>query len=362
MAREQLRKRNADFLEAVVTASHARDAGREIQQSVQRAATQFSASFQSAVADVGQGFSRQVRKRNADFLEAVAAASHARDAGWEIQQSVQRSAAQFSASLQSALADVGQDFSRVTEQYLSVVGRIGLEHQFGQFLPKFELPDFPSILEPLLSQLRLEESLDESGWLLHRSTPVVQVRACVRDGHAIQPFLCNYYGEHWTDVRHAIESWLTTCALDDEAKATFREALAAHEAGFYRSVCRLLFPEIERVVRKNLHGDSLKKDLSGQRQLRKLARNLPVSIAGRAGFFGLHLCRRLSNHLYESVRDDDARRRFSGDPVPNRHAVVHGVVEYSSMQNSLNAIFMTEFLFSTIVWLRDARKVPVVDP
>ena len=78
-----------------------------------------------------------------------------------------------------------------------------------------------------------------------------------------------------------------------------------------------------------------------------------MSVAVPAGFFGLNLFRRLSSHLYETVRDDDARQRFAGDPVPNRHAVVHGLVEYSSMQNSLNALFMTEFLFSTIIWLRD---------
>ena len=154
---------------------------------------------------------------------------------------------------------------------------------------------------------------------------------------------------------------MNTCVLDDEAKATFREALAAHEARLYRNVSRLLFPEIERVSRKELHGDRLTKEISGQPWLRELARDLPVSVAGRARFFGVHLCRRLSSHLYESVRDEDAWRRFAGDPVPNRHAVVHGVVEYSSMQSSLNAIFMTEFLFSTIIWLRDEHSRPTVD-
>lgn len=303
----------------------------------------------------------QVRKRNIDFLEALATASHARDAGPAFQQSAQRSAVRFPVSLHSALADIGQAFSRTAEQYLGVVRRIGFDHQFGRSLPKFELPAFPNVLEPLVSQLRLEESLDESGWLLHRSTPFDQVRTCARDGQAIQPFLRNYYSEHWEDVRRAVESWLTTCPLDDEAKATFREALTAHEARLYRSVSRLLFPEIERVSRKELHGDRLTKDLSSQPRLRELTRELPVSVARRAGFFGLHLCRRLSRHLYESVRDDDARQRFADDPVPNRHAVVHGLVEYSSMQSSLNAIFMTEFLFSTIVWLRDGHLRSTVD-
>ena len=157
------------------------------------------------------------------------------------------------------------------------------------------------------------------------------------------------------NVCHAIESWLTTCALDDEAKATFREALAAHEAGFYRSVCRLLFPEIERVARRELHKDCVEARITSQTRLRDLAGSLPISVVGAAGVCGMNLYRRLSSHLYVAVLDDDARRRFAEDPVPNRHAVVHGLVEYSSMQNSLNAIFMTEFLFATIIWLRDAH-------
>ena len=47
--------------------------------------------------------------------------------------------------------------------------------------------------------------------------------------------------------------------VDDEAKTTFGEALNAHEAGFYRSVCRVLMPEIERVSRVELHGDRLER-------------------------------------------------------------------------------------------------------
>ncbi|MCY4138623.1 MAG: hypothetical protein OXF56_10200 [Rhodobacteraceae bacterium] len=34
--------------------------------------------------------------------------------------------------------------------------------------------------------------------------------------------------------------------------------------------------------------------------------------------------------------------------MPNRHAAVHGLVVYSSMQNSLNAIFMADYIFQPI--------------
>ena len=44
----------------------------------------------------------------------------------------------------------------------------------------------------------------------------------------------------------------------------------------------------------------------------------------------------------------DTRRRFAEEPVPNRHAAVHGLAVYSSMQSSLNAIFMADFIFQAI--------------
>ena len=105
--------------------------------------------------------------------------------------------------------------------------------------------------------------------------------------------------------------------------------------------------EIERVSRVELHDDRLDR-ITRQPLLRKVAGQLPISAVEPSGFLGLNLFRRLSEHLYEKVDDEDSRRRFAQDPVPNRHAAVHGLVVYSSMQNSLNAVFMADFIFQVI--------------
>ena len=148
-----------------------------------------------------------------------------------------------------------------------------------------------------------------------------------------------------------IEASLAEYDIDDEATATFVEALNAHEPGFYRSVCRVLMPEIERVSRVELHGDRLYR-ITSQPLMRELAGQLPISTVEPGGFLGLNLFRRLSEHLYEHVDDEDSRRRFAEDPVPNRHTAVHGLVVYSSMQNSLNAVFMADFIFQVIGLLK----------
>ena len=59
--------------------------------------------------------------------------------------------------------------------------------------------------------------------------------------------LLTYYTDNWSEVRTQLETRMSSHEIDDEAKATFREALDAHEAGFYRSVSRVLFPEFERM-------------------------------------------------------------------------------------------------------------------
>ena len=76
-------------------------------------------------------------------------------------------------------------------------------------------------------------------------------------------------------MRRDIESRNTGYDVDEEAKATVREALAAHEACFYRSVCRVLMPEIERVARTELHDGRL-ESITSQRRLRELAGKLPL--------------------------------------------------------------------------------------
>lgn len=157
-------------------------------------------------------------------------------------------------------------------------------------------------------------------------------------------------------MRRDIENRFDAYRLDEEAKATFHEALEAHEAGLYRSVCRLLFPEIERVARREMHGDKVSR-ITNQRALRDLAARLPISVVIPSGFHGWKLFDRFSNHLYEDVSNEEVRRRLASDPVPNRHAAMHGLVVYSTMQNSLNAIFIAEYFFQLISVLMELQEL-----
>ena len=199
------------------------------------------------------------------------------------------------------------------------------------------------------------QALDVVGLLPHYSTPFDFVDEYVGDTAALRQRLSQHYRDCWQDVREDIESRLTNYRIDDEAKATFREALDAHEAGLHRSVCRLLLPEIERVARIELHGDRL-EHMTNQRLLRELTGRLTPGEIEPRGYYGLILFRHLTEHLYEPVKTEADRQRFAQDPVPNRHAAVHGLVTYSSPLNSLNTIFMADYVFQVISYLKGLTR------
>ena len=223
----------------------------------------------------------------------------------------------------------------------------------------------PLLVEPVAHGLivmseryQIRKVLNAAGWLPHHTTPLSLVADCSHDVCAVRIKLNEYYAQNWSSVRKAIESQIAAYNVDEEAKATFREALDAHGYGLHRSVCRVLFPEIERVLRTELlermtghvpYEDFVKKLVDGKTLDDVLPGgwfdfdyfgHLTAAIRQRSddafdeGIFG----------LFQRVGEGDLQR-VRQDPVPNRHAAMHGFASYSSPQNSLNAIFVADYMF-----------------
>ena len=164
---------------------------------------------------------------------------------------------------------------------------------------------------------------------------------------------------------------MSSNGVDDEAKATFREALEAHEAGLYRCVGRVLFPEIERVFRAALF-DGRTGSISYKcfvNQLIGRDANLDLGDFLIAGMQDMVLFEYLTQGVLKNA-DTSSGGSHSDPPeyepglaarvdetnfewvrrsqIPTRHAVVHGLVVYSSQQSSLNALFIADYLFSVL--------------
>ena len=206
------------------------------------------------------------------------------------------------------------------------------------------------------------EVLSKAGWLPHWTVPYKDLADCGEDAAAVGNHLLSYYTDNWPDVRSRIASRISGYSIDEEAKETFREALNAHEQGLYRCVCRVLFPEIERVFRVELFGNKVGR-LGYREIIDVLVKDKGISEFVPGGLYQLTLFRHLMKELakeevsegdkriyglYKGVDTEGDRKRLKQDPIPNRHAAIHGLVVYSSQQNSLNVIFMADYVFEVI--------------
>ena len=221
---------------------------------------------------------------------------------------------------------------------------------------------------------RISNLMVEAGWLYHQTTPLHLFADPEVGAKEVCDKLNQYYAENWISLRVAIESQFDDYDVDDEAKAAVREAIDAHGYGLYRSVCRLLFPEIERVVQTEIF-----KRTTGRVRYQDFIEDL-VSDKSFAellpgGWYDLdylsHLMMSLKGNsesvledrifgLFRHVTERDLPR-LKMDPVPNRHAAMHGYVSYSSPQNSLNAIFVADYIFRLVSSLKN-KVDPVIRP
>ena len=207
-------------------------------------------------------------------------------------------------------------------------------------------------LQPALKRFQerkqTHDALDSVGWLPHPAVPYRIVRECRGDPALLDACIADFYRTRWVEIRDQMTADLANYHIDDEARATFHEALAAHEAGLYRCVCRALFPEIERMIGAGPPAGSKK-------MVQKLMESGDPRDRRFRELFDWVMLERIRNHAYEEVRTEDQRERFERDAVPNRHAAMHGRVAYSTHKHSMNMLILTDYVFRILPPIRDSH-------
>lgn len=199
----------------------------------------------------------------------------------------------------------------------------------------------------IAEQERKCEALESAGWLPHRSSPFHLLETGGLEGERLDQQVELYYRSNWAEVSASLKSEIHACEFDQEAKDCFAEALDAHGAGFYRCAPRLLYPEIERVARIELHDGSLDGIASQHRLVAAIGGLTPVEMSS-TGVTGLRFYKKLTEHLYLRLQEADRVVAAQADPVPNRHAAIHGLVSYTSLKNSLNGILVADYLLQAL--------------
>jgi hypothetical protein len=262
------------------------------------------------------------------------------------------------------LAAIGADIEAASERWREAMAPLtAVGERFRR-----QMEAMQATLAPLAEQLkwiedqeRQCERLERAGWLPHKSSPFDMLKSNAIDDADVDSAVAEYYARNWPAVSATLRSEIDGCSLDDEARECFAEAVAAHGAGLYRCAPRLLFPEIERVARLELHGGELDRITNQDKLVQAIGSLTPAEMAS-TGVTGLRFYKKLTEHLYRHLKDADRVAAAKADPVPNRHAAVHGIISYTSAKSSLNALLVADYLLQAISTIkRLAREDISVD-
>ena len=277
-----------------------------------------------------------------------------------------------SKSAESVALSLGKGLAALTRDLEPVLKRMEeLAEQARPFIESVQslaAAAAPFVQAAVLSVKRYDaaESLMARGWVPNSTTPFDLVEKSGDDETALRDALLAHYEDNWHEVRGKLEASVLSRDIDREAKDVFREALDAHERKLYRCVVRLLFPEFERLFRQALFDEEIIR-IRHDKMIKKLAgkgsgRDISDFIFG--GIYDLTLfgyltdgkekLRTSSGHSNSSapaytpgLYADVNKKNFEHaklNPIPTRHAVAHGLLDYSSAQNSLNAIFIADYV------------------
>lgn len=197
--------------------------------------------------------------------------------------------------------------------------------------------------------------VEATGWLPHHTGPLEMVKSTLLTSPGLAGKIEEHYRENWQVVEGQFRESYLESGIAPETAAALDEALTCHRNGCYRSVVRLVFPEIETVIRDAFFEGSIATQIGGQRDFRETVGALPAGYGVRAGYdFALY--KKLSEHLYTNV-DENNRRSVEADPVPNRHAAIHGIVSYSTAKNSINALIMADYMLHLVAAIKTLKEL-----
>jgi hypothetical protein len=200
--------------------------------------------------------------------------------------------------------------------------------------------------------------LERIGWLPHSTTPIFLLNESEEISDTeLDKRISKYYTENWDDVIQILLDDLESYLIDEEAKETMREALKAHQAGLFRCTPRLLFPEIERVIRNELHNRNTNKNIASQIDFRKNINESNANSGLGIGFLEITLHRCIQDHVYKKVRTIDEIKEAEKNPTPNRHAVSHGIVIYKTQKSSVNSIIIADYIFRLVDDIKNNKEI-----
>lgn len=212
--------------------------------------------------------------------------------------------------------------------------------------------DVLEALERLYVLHGIAESSEGSGWLPYHTVPYERyIRECGRDLECLTQKVSDYYRTSSADIIRDIRSSVSMYDVDEEAKATLGEAFKAHEGGLYRACCRVLLPEIERVLREDWLGIKEIRPLGQKALIAKVDQyHLPDFLLDKGS---LVLFGKIFTHLFEWFEDLEDPK---SDTTPSRPGATHGWASYSTAKHSMNTIICADYVFRLVTAFKGRKS------
>lgn len=184
------------------------------------------------------------------------------------------------------------------------------------------------------------DRLDKIGWLPHQAVQLPPLRAAFDD---IEATVEHCYRQASPDIERDLHASLEASQFAKIVRDPLEEAILAHQQGRFRSTVRLVFPALEAMVRREILGDRWGANTKWPELRKRMADYDLAALCPPPRLKNFKLFEKLEEHLFEQVDTADAFDRFCASGIPNRHACVHGVIDYHTFQHSLNSLIIAVY-------------------
>jgi hypothetical protein len=224
-----------------------------------------------------------------------------------------------------------------------------------QFIKNYKLlsevfiKDFYSLADEFKKYNHYRHRLTKAGWLPHLLTPfdLLQKTGSEYDYLTLEKF----YLENWNDIKILFRKNIDSIKVDDLTNSVFNQSLESHENKFYTLVTRSLFPEIERVARIKLYEHNISKGISSLKDVREFIEYNNLKNYGLGEFWNIVILKEFKN-IYNPIKTNNDVIKANINTIPNRHAAIHGHVNYNNICSSINSLIIAEYAFAMIEMIK----------
>ena len=214
-----------------------------------------------------------------------------------------------------------------------------------------------SALDPLAIEImtagtiwRMHDRAHETGWILCPDVSDFDgyqniLNKSGEDHETLDRCLSEFYSVNWPRIDSNLRSEFSTYSLDELSKSAFCAALTLHGEGKYDLAPRILFPEIERVMRIKLFNNS-QGTIRSTAMVDKFGNEYSWrEVTGRSPIAHHILFGELVHWVFAGQQK---RGTVKTHCVPNRHEVIHGLDITLTFKDSVNMLLFSFFIMGVM--------------